>query len=249
MRSVRLGVACEDQGHFSAVTLLVDAALLVAHTWLSDVIDEHRSWCGLREDQSWYKYSPSDAYDVRPVVIDGVRIAGTATIAGKRVEPEAGMWRKVLLLFYHCEPRPDVVLLVRDMDGYRDRRDGMEQVRNDLPWPFPVVIAAPEPEIEAWHVAGFVPADAKERNALKGLRQRLSFDPALQSHRLTSHPNDAATDAKRVLDALCGDDLDRRRRCLADLGLLRQRGIANGASAFLDEVEKRVIPAFVPGPR
>jgi hypothetical protein len=240
---VIIGVACEDDGHFSAVTYLVDAALLVEHTWLLDgIIDSCRHWCGLEPSEPWYKYDPRDAHDVRPVVLGGVRIAGHGHIRGKPLEPEAGMWRRVLLLFCHRDPRPDVVLLVRDMDGYCDRRKGMEQVRDGFEWPFAVVIAAPEPEIEAWHVAGFVPADAREREALYGLRRRLSFDPTVESHRLTSHPNDAATDAKRVLDALCASDRVRRQRCIADSSLLRQRGALNGLAAFLDEVDHRVVP-------
>ena len=44
----------------------------------------------------------------------------------------------------------------------------------------------------------------------------LSFDPTTQSHRLTSHPNEAATDAKRVLHQLTEDDREREGRCLAD---------------------------------
>jgi hypothetical protein len=88
---------------------------------------------------------------------------------------------------------------------------------------------------------------AKEREAFDGLRRSLSFDPALQSHRLTSHPNDAATDAKRVLHALCGGDRDRRRTCIADSSLLRQRGTANGLTAFLTEVDDRLVPML--GPR
>jgi hypothetical protein len=245
---VIIGVACEDNGHFSAVTCLVDAALRAEHEWLGDVIESCRSWCGVGRSQPWYKYDPRDGRDVRPLVLDGITVKPQGHINGERLELEAGMWRHVLMLFCHCEPRPEVVLLVRDMDGYRDRKKGMEQVRNGLRWPFAVVIAAPEPEIEAWHVAGFIAADAKEREALDQLRRSLSFDPTLQSHRLTSHPNDAATDAKRVLDALCGGGRDRRLRCIADSSLLRQRGANNGARDFLKEVEEKVVPAFVRAP-
>lgn len=240
--AVNLGVACEDEGHFSAISCLVDAALLTHHDWLRDIIEHCRSWYGLDESRRWYKYDPGDALDVRPVVLDGMRIAKHGHIKGQPLKPEAGMWRNVLLRFCHCEPRPEVVLLVRDMDGYLARKEGMEQVRTDIPWPFPVVIAAPEPEVEAWHVSGFIPANASEQAALDELRRRLSFDPTLESHRLTSHPNDAATDAKRVLAALCGDDYERRRRCIADPHLVRQRGVANGGSRFLEEVERRIVP-------
>lgn len=209
-----LGVACEDDGHFSAVTCLVDAALMAEHAWLDGILDSCRSW------------------------------RGHGHIDGAPLECEAGMWRKVLMLFCRCEPRPDVVVLVRDMDGYGARRAGMEQVRRGIRWPFAVVIAAPQPEIEAWYVSGFAPMGPNERTALDELRRVLSFDPTHESHRLTSRPNDAVTDAKRVLGALCGGDRDRERLCLADSALLRQRGASNGLGAFLDEVDHRVLPAL-----
>jgi hypothetical protein len=241
---VIIGVACEDNGHFSAVTCLVDAALLAEHGWLDGVIDSCRSWCGIAQSQPWYKYDPRDAHDVRPLVLDGVTVKPHGHINGEPLGCEAGMWRKVLMLFCHCEPRPEAILLVRDMDGYGDRRKGMEQVRNGLPWPFAIAIAAPEPEIEAWHVSGFMPTNAREQVALEALRQKLSFDPTLESHRLTSHPNDVPTDSKRVLDALCGDDHDRRRSCVVDPHVLQQRGAANGARSFLEEVQRRIVPLF-----
>ena len=55
-----------------------------------------------------------------------------------------------------------------------------------------------------------------------------SFDPTLHSHRLTSHPNDAATDAERVLSRLCNGDPDREHTGLAR-GVLHQRGADNWA--------------------
>jgi hypothetical protein len=245
---VIIGVACEDDGHFSAVSYLVDAALMARHTRIESDIGRHRSWRGLDPLQPWYRYKASDARDLRPIAIGGVRLTPHGFIKGEALKPEAGMWRNVLLLFCRCEPRPDVVLLVRDMDGRGHRRQSMEQVRDGLQWPFVIALATPQPEIEAWHVSGFVPANASERNALTELCRRLSFDPTLQSHRLTSRPNDASTDAKRVLDALCAGDQDRRRSCIGDPSILHQRGAANGARAFLDEVEHGIVPAFVPAP-
>ena len=153
------------------------------------------------------------------------------------------MWRKALLLLCHAEPRPDIVVLARDLDGHPGRRDGIEQVCHQLPWPFPIVIAAPEPEIEGWIVSGFVPKNDDEHARLEQLRGELSFDPTIHSHRLTSHPNDTPTDAKRVLSRLCEDDRDREDACL-DRDVLRQRGALNWSRAFLDEVDQRVLPVF-----
>jgi hypothetical protein len=116
-------------------------------------------------------------------------------------------------------------------------------VCDKLRWPFPIVVAAPDPEIEAWIVSGFVPGNEDERARLELVRRDLSFDPTLQSHLLTSHPNDAVTDAKRVLSRLCEDDCDREDACL-EHGILHERGEDNGARAFLDDVKARVLPIF-----
>jgi hypothetical protein len=134
-------------------------------------------------------------------------------------------------------------VLARDLDGYRERREGIDQVRDGLRWPFKIVIATPEPEIEGWLVSGFVPSNDAERARLEQVRRDLSFDPTLQSHRLTSHPNTAATDTKRVLSRLCEDDPDREQACLAH-AVIHQRGELNWARAFLDEVAQHMLPSF-----
>jgi hypothetical protein len=150
-----------------------------------------------------------------------------------------------LLLLANTHPRPDLVVLVRDMDGYDTRREGMEQVRRGFEWPFPILIAAPRPEVEAWHVAGFVPQTTEEQARLNAVQHKLSFNPVTQSHRLTSHPNDAPTDSKIVLEALTGGDADRSLACLHDITNLRTRGVGNGLAAFLQEAQEKVPPLFL----
>lgn len=242
-----LFITCEDKGHFFVVTSLVDAALLAKHVWMDGVLDHCRTWRGLREGERWYKYDPADANDLRPFRAEGIEIKRHGRIRGEALGPEAGMWRNVLLLFSHLEPRPEIVVIVRDLDGYPERRRGIEQVLRGYEWPFQVVVATPEPEIEAWLIAGFVPQDERERACLKELRRELSFDPTTESHRLTSHPNDALTDAKRVLRTLCRGDEGRWAPCLADEARLRSRGALNGLTDFLDEVDRRIVPRFGAG--
>jgi hypothetical protein len=238
-----MGLVGEDEGHFRAVTTLVDDALLANVDWVRDVLDSCRAWQGLDADQRWYKYAPGDAYDLRPETNHGVTIKPHGRIAGEPLKTGASMWRKALLLFCHADPRPDIVVLACDLDGYPDRRDGIDQVRDGLQWPFKVVAATPDPEIEGWLVSGFVPTNDAERTRLELVRRELAFDPTLQSHRLTSHPNTAATDAKRVLSRLCEDDREREQACLVH-GVLHERGDHNGARAFLDEVDQRILPSF-----
>jgi hypothetical protein len=238
-----IGVVGEDEGHFRVATALVDDVLTAEITWLHGILDSCRGWIGLEANERWYKYSPEDAHDVRPFTIDGVTIRPQGWIAGEPLKLEASMWRKALLLLCHRMPRPDIVVLARDLDGYPERRAGIEQVLHGFRWPFPIVVASPEPEIEAWVVSGFQPLHDGERAELEQLRRELSFDPTRQSHRLTSRPNDAATDAKRVLSRLCNDDPDREAACLQH-AILHQRGEHNWARAFLDDVAQRIVPAF-----
>jgi hypothetical protein len=225
------------------VTALIDDALVANIDWLRDILESCRAWRGLHGAERWYKYAPGDAYDLRPLTIDGMTIKPQGRIAGEPLKPEASMWRKVLLLFCHADPRPDIVVLARDLDGSPDRRAGIEQVRDGLVWPFVIVAATPEPEIEAWIVSGFAPRNDDERARLEQVRRDLSFDPTRQSHRLTSHPNDAPTDAKRVLSRLCEDDGEREDACF-ERSVLRQRGALNGAHVFLEEVDQLVVPIF-----
>jgi hypothetical protein len=238
-----IAFAGEDENHFRVVTALVDDALVTSIDWVRDVLDSCRTWRGLHGEERWYKYAPEDAYDLRPLTIGGVTIKPQGRIAGEPLKPEASMWRKVLLLFCHRDPRPDIVVLARDLDGYLERRDGLEQVCRGLVWPFAIVAATPEPEIEGWIVSGFVPQNDDELHRIEQLRGELSFDPALHSHRLTSRPNDAPTDAKRVLARLCNDDPEREHACLAR-EVLHQRGASNWARAFLDDVDQQVPPVF-----
>lgn len=238
-----IGIAGEDEAHFQIATTLIDDALLASIDWLRDVLDSCRTWCSRDDRERWYKYRPDDAYDLRPVTINGMTIRPQGRIRGEPLKPEAGMWRNVLLLFCHREPRPDIVVLVRDLDGYPARRDGIDQVCKQLRWPFNIVAATPEPEIEAWLVSGFTPSTHGEHTLLAQVRHALSFDPTLDSHRLTSHPNDAPRDAKRVLAQLCLGDRAREAACL-DRGVLHERGALNGARAFLDSIDNDLLPIF-----
>lgn len=168
---------------------------------------------------------------------DGRRLKDRGHIAGRRLEPEARMWRRALLAFQAEADPPDIVLICRDGDGYaRTRRAGFEQVARDLSWPFDLLLAMPDPEAEAWFVAGFVPADDDEQRALDALTRALSFDPTAQPHRLTAHPNDAPTDAKRVCERLTANAPGRLAACLAGpLDALAARGEAAGLKVFVDD--------------
>lgn len=242
MNEVLIGVACEDGGHFRAVTCLIDQRCLAAHAWLDGVLEDCRKWCGGTAENGWLKLSSTRAKNTEPREVGGRTFKRHGHIDGQPLKEGAAMWRRVLDLFLGLESRPDVVVLVRDSDR-GDPKPGIVQVREGIPWPFPVVMAVPHPEVEAWFVSGFEPQSANEKAQLDRLKKDLSFDPTTQSHRLTSQPSDSPRDAKRVLSQLCATE-ERRDQCLTDMNRLRDRGKKNGLAEFLDETDERIVPLF-----
>lgn len=183
-------------------------------------------------------------------------------IHGKSLKPEANLWRRVLILFAQEQPRPDALIVVRDTDGRLDRTEGLEQalkLTQELNPSWPVLVATPHQDAEAWFVAGFVASPGAEAQRLAKLKKELSFSPPDEPHRLTAHPNSAATDAKRVLRVLAFDESESRppspeelsalcNRTLKDLALLEKRGGPCKLGAFLQELREKLVPVMIPGP-
>lgn len=161
--------------------------------------------------------------------------------------------RRILLSFEQLTPRPEVVIVARDGDGRaEERRSGFEQVVQGMPWSFGVILAMPEPESEAWFICGFerMSDEDKMRHTAFLLTAELNFNPITEPHRLTSHPNDAPTDAKRVAAALFGDDHGRRNACLeVPLATLVERGKHAGLARFIDDLRRVLVPLVDPSKR
>jgi hypothetical protein len=171
------------------------------------------------------------------------------------------MARKAFLLaealHRHVPDEPiDAVVLLWDTDEQRhDRPEGVKTARNEARrWaPFQIICDFPDPEREAWVLAGFDPRDDTERQRLDELHRDLGFSPVHHAVRLRDKAPGMLRDIKRVLRILTGDDPDREARCWTDpsLSTLRERGANTGLSAFLDELHA-VLPALLgirpPGP-
>ncbi|WP_437573349.1 hypothetical protein [Sorangium sp. So ce887] len=132
------------------------------------------------------------------------------------------------------------------MDKEAERRQGLEQARQDCAWPFEVLLGVAHPMRECWVLAGFVAEGKREEASLVALRKELGFDPTTRSHELDASSKTAKKSPKRVLDHLTGGEDEREARCWTkpDLGHLRQRGKGNGLAAFLGEIEVRLVPIF-----
>lgn len=173
---------------------------------------------------------------------------------GRPGEPGSAMARKAFLIVEalnrHTPDEPiDAVVLLWDTDEQQaERPEGVKAARDEArQWArFEIVCGFPDPEREAWLLAGFEPCDHAERQRLDDLHRDLGFSPVLEARRLRDKAHGVHRNIKRVLESLIGADLDREARCWLEpsFATLRERGTATGLSAFLDELEA-VLPLLL----
>ncbi|MBI5608239.1 MAG: hypothetical protein HY902_05110 [Deltaproteobacteria bacterium] len=229
--SLGIALACEDRLHWLAAHVLVAWQLQAAG---SNYPLDMRT-CPMRSHADGTPYTKLTSLDaVWAQVAAQKRLPRPhGWIRGKPLQPEADLFRKLAML-YHALGLPIAALVVvRDLDGCAERKAGFAQVKAGFPdLPFAMVLAAPQPEVEAWFVAGY-------RGPLAdGRTLGLKFSPVRESERLTSRPNYAPTDAKRVFLQMFGGDEDA-----ATVALTRVACDANAPAelrAFLAAVDAEV---------
>ena len=220
--------------------------------WLSDLWREQetrasqRTFCGLSPDKPWSRWTELK------------RLAGELSVRvhGLGMKAERAMARKAVAIAAEIEarsqegPRISALFLMHDTDGDAEKagllREGA-QGRRDAPPAFPVVVAAPHPESEAWVLAGATPRSPDDRAQHSKERSRLDFDPVTQPERLSANRLTDKRDAKRVCEALLGPHGDRYEaweRCWkeAPLEVLEQNGVRAGLREYTEEIEQKILP-------
>lgn len=146
--------------------------------------------------------------------------------------------------------RPSALLVLWDMDDEGEaRREGVRQALDEgLPLPESVacIVGMPDPEREAWILAGYVPENDAETQRLDACRRSLGFSPVNEPDRLSAGRPEHKTNTKRVMEAL-GIDEAREARCLCvdtapRRALLAERGQTTGLEVWLREVEDHLLP-------
>lgn len=238
--SFEFGVVCEAPADRDTACGLADRVLLEEVSWLApETLESCRQWRGLRSEEPYLRWASvrEEARQSRLVIF--------GQFNGEPGQPDAVMARRALLLLAGVKRPPDAVLLVRDGDAQRDRQ-GLEQARSYSPWPFRVIIGLADPKRECWVLAGFEPRNEKEEALLVDERQRLSFHPVHEAHKLTAREHGAKKDAKVALDALTQGDKERERACLEEtpLAVLEERGKETGLTEYLKEIRERLVPVL-----
>jgi hypothetical protein len=248
---VKLIAFCEAAGDFLLLSGLVDRVLRDSGpAWVVDLLetpDAVRTWQPDGFGRMHFDLHRLDGYVDRLKVrvphghFDG-RPGGAGALMARTV-----FWI-VRALHKQAPDEPiEAVVLVWDVDVRSEgRSSGVAAARDEARrWaPFRIICGFPDPEREAWVLAGFEPCDEDERARLDELQRELGFSPVLHAVRLRAKQEGHLRDGKRVLRELTRGDHDREARCWAEpvLETLRARGADTGLAAFLDEIEEILVP-------
>lgn len=255
---MRLVAFCEAPGDFRLASGLVDRVLREsAIPWIVDNFERPeviRTWQRDRFGNEYFDIHRLNQYSADQ---RGARIRGH--FDGQPGRPGGAMARKAFLiaraLHKEVAGEPiDAVVLLWDTDQQPSERiEGVEAAREEARrWaPFQIVCGFPDPEREAWVLAGFDPCDDAEQQRLSDLQRVLGFSPVLEAVRLRDRAGGSLRNIKRVLAVLTTGDPEREARCWTDppLATLRQRGVGTGLSAFLEQLHAEVLAVLHPRTR
>jgi len=237
----RVVVVCEARADQQTACTLADRVLCEQSSWMEpEILDSVRQWCGLHPDTSFIRWSSVRREARERSIREHGRFAGEPGALDARAA------RRAMLVIESDSQGVAGVLLIRDSDNHLDRIRGLKQARECGHWSFAVVIGVAHTKRECWLLAAFQPRTEEDKGRLAEMRSELGFDPCTASQELTASEASAKRSAKRVLRALCGDDAGDSVGDLGEtpLDILRERGIQNGLSEYLAEVEEHLLPLF-----
>lgn len=238
----------------TAVTL-AERVLLEKVDWLEpELLQNMIRWSGLKPDThcSYWKNINNIMKWARDSDLSIPKFRGHSKTGPSKADRAASM--KILnlirILQHKCSRQIGAVIFIRDLDSQPERREGIEQARFQDAEKQPllnIIIGTPDKMREAWVLNGFIPITAAEEKILGEIRNNLTFDPCTESHRLRSNSfeePDRSRNPKVVLKQLTQDQWLREKQCWeeTDLAILRERGHKTGLTAYLKEIEQRLIP-------
>jgi len=244
-------VIVESGADARTATKLAERVLKEKFDWLDDDILQHCfQWNGLEEGtefscwrdiikiiddaKSQIKYKPS-------------RFIGHSKGVPLKADGAASIKVLNLVRFLQRIRQIKAVIFIRDLDNQPERKEGIEQARSEHINKTPkleIIIGAADPKREAWVLNGFIPSNQQEEQILEEIKNKLSFDPCIESHRLraTSEKEpERIRNVKVVVEQLTGN-MEREKLCWEETNLkhLRERGVDTGLTDYICEVEERL---------
>jgi hypothetical protein len=250
-------VIVESSADARTATKLADRILVEKIEWLENDLLQHLfQWSGLETGTEYSCWKNSNQ------IIDNFqknsgfrppRYLGHTKDRPLKADGAAAIKILNLIKFIQKTRQIKAVLLIRDLDNQPDRREGIEQARAAHIHRQPkleIVIGTADRMREAWVLNGFIPCNPEETRILDEIKTELNFDPCEESHKLRSNSwekPDRLRNPKVVVEKLTGGKMEREQLCWEETGLelLRTKGMQTGLTAYIDEIEKRLIPIIL----
>ena len=248
-------VIVESSADARTATKLAERVLVEKIEWLdAEMLQHHFQWSGLEAgtDNSCWKYINHIIEREKKSGFQPPRFLRRDKQGQKTLQPDGANTIKILNLVSYLQKTRQIeaVLLIRDLDNQPQRREGIDQARSEHINRQPkleIIIGTPDRMREAWVLNGFIPSNQDEKQIFKEITTQLTFNPCEESHRLRSNSltePDRIRNPKVVVEKLTGGRMEREQQCWEDTPLeyLREKGVHTGLTAYIKEIEERLIP-------
>lgn len=246
-------VIVESSADARTATKLADRILVEKIDWLEPEMLQHLvQWSGLEagtENSCWKNINQIIDNFQQSLGFRPPRYLGHRKDGALKADGAAAIKILNLVRLIQKTRQIEAVLLIRDLDNQPERRQGIEQARSehiDRQPKLAIIIGTPDRMREAWVLNGFIPSNQDEKQILKEITTQLTFNPCEESHRLRNSLTepDRIRNPKVVVEKLTGGRMEREQQCWEETPLeyLRQKGDRTGLTAYIKEIEERLIP-------
>lgn len=252
-------VICEALGDARVAKGFAQRILLENIEWLRDTPTALPTWCGLQQHEDFLAWK-NVTREYETAALPLVRKAKDFENF-QPPDPDAIATLKALRLAEKVSPL--AVVVTRDMDHQPERKKGLQQgldvfeaerkrkefqveQQNKAVKALPVVIGWQDRYREAWLLAAFIAKNTNEETQLQTEQKVVTgIDLQKTPHRLRDAPGQPRC-AKDIWERLSNADISRENTCWEDtpLEILHVNGQGCGLSAYLLEVEKKLLPTM-----
>ena len=243
-------VIVESSADARTATKLAERILVEKIDWLEPEMLQHLvQWSGLEagtENSCWKNID-----DITKRLSDKFKIPTIRSNGKFKSDGQSAYKIMKLISFLQYKQKRDIkaVIFMRDLDNQPQRREHIEQARLeqiDRQPKLAIIIGTPYRMREAWVLNGFIPSNQEEERILQEITTELKFNPCEKSHRLRNSLTepDRLRNPKVVVEKLTGGRMEREQQCWEETSLeyLRKNGVHTGLTAYIKEIEERLIP-------
>jgi hypothetical protein len=244
-------VIVESSADARTATKLAERLFVDKIDWLEhETLQYHFQWSGLEagtENSCWKNID-----DITKRLSDKFKFPTIRSNGKFKSDGQSAHKIMKLISFLQYKQKRDIkaVIFMRDLDHQSERREHIEQARSEQSDRQPklaIIIGTPDRMREAWVLNGFIPSNQDEKQILKEITTQLTFNPCEESHKLRSNSltePDRIRNPKVVVEKLTGGRMEREKQCWEETPLeyLREKGVDTGLTAYIKEIEERLIP-------